>query len=429
MADVCGGLHAAHELQGADGDSLGVVHRDVSPQNVLVNTRGVAKLIDFGIAKARDRIAGDTNSETLKGKVQYMAPEQALGRPIDRRADVWAVGAVLFHLLSGKPPFETENEIQTLFVLSSGRPAPPLRGDVHPAVAAVVRRALSHAPAARYATALEMQHALEEAIVQAGLVTSSATVAAYLAEHTGDRSEKRKEAISARPQGRRGPRPVRAADAVEHRAAPDRGVELRDGDSFARAVRGDEPQRVRRDEPELCERQDSGFGRGVDPSARGSPRRALRPRRRRGRSRGRRARHRGAAGGSEPNHVGVVEAGAPGRGGASTPCARDRPHSARRFVRAGRGSVRDRQCVFGAARNGSCAASSVTQARCRPRAASRPHRAEASGDAEACQPRPDQGERWFLGELSARHGSSQRSSPRARRTPILRRPTARPPAP
>ncbi len=196
MADVCGGLHAAHELQGADGQSLGVVHRDVSPQNVLVSTKGVAKLIDFGIAKARDRIAGDTNTETLKGKVQYMAPEQALGRPIDRRADVWAVGAVIFHLLCGKPPFEAENEIQTLFVLSSGRPAPPLRGNVHPAVAAVVRRALSHAPAARYATALEMQQALEDAIVQAGLVTSSATIAAYLAENTRDRSEKRKEAIS-----------------------------------------------------------------------------------------------------------------------------------------------------------------------------------------------------------------------------------------
>jgi serine/threonine-protein kinase len=196
MADVCGGLHAAHELHGSDGQLLGVVHRDVSPQNVLVSTKGVAKLIDFGIAKARDRIAGDTNTETLKGKVQYMAPEQALGRPIDRRADVWAVGAVIFHLLCGKPPFEAENEIQTLFVLSSGRPPPPMRADVHPAVALVVRKALSHAPGARYATAFEMQQALEDAIVRAGLVTTSASIAAYLADNTGDRSEKRKEAIS-----------------------------------------------------------------------------------------------------------------------------------------------------------------------------------------------------------------------------------------
>jgi eukaryotic-like serine/threonine-protein kinase len=196
MADVCGGLHAAHELQGDDRQPLGVVHRDVSPQNVLVSTRGVAKLIDFGIAKARDRLAGDTNAETLKGKVQYMAPEQALGRQVDRRADVWAVGAVLHHLLGGKPPFEAENEIQTLFVLSSGRPPPPLRGDVHPAVAVVVRRALSHSPAARFATAAEMQQALEDAIVKAGLSTSQATIASYLADRMGDRADKRKEAIA-----------------------------------------------------------------------------------------------------------------------------------------------------------------------------------------------------------------------------------------
>jgi serine/threonine-protein kinase len=196
MADVCGGLHAAHELLGPDGQSLGVVHRDVSPQNVLLSTRGVAKLIDFGIAKARDRLGGDTNAETLKGKVQYMAPEQALGRPVDRRADIWAVGAVLHHLLTGKPPFEAENDIQTLFVLSSGRPPPPMRGDVHPAVAAVVRRALTHTPAARFATAAEMQGALEEAIIQAGLSTTSAQIAAYLQQQMGERATKRKEAIA-----------------------------------------------------------------------------------------------------------------------------------------------------------------------------------------------------------------------------------------
>ena len=196
MADVCGGLHAAHELHGADGAQLGVVHRDVSPQNVLVSTKGVAKLIDFGIAKARDRLSGETNTDQLKGKVQYMAPEQALGRPVDRRADVWAVGAVLYHLLGGRPPYEADNDVATLFVLSSGRPPPPLRSDVHGAVAAVVRRALSFTPHARYATAAEMQQALEEAIVRSGLVTTAAGVAAYLAAQMGERAEKRKEAIA-----------------------------------------------------------------------------------------------------------------------------------------------------------------------------------------------------------------------------------------
>ena len=148
MADVCGGLHAAHELHGADGRPLGVVHRDVSPQNILVSTKGIAKLIDFGVAKARNTAASreDTNTSQLKGKVRYMAPEHALGHEMDRRADRWAVGAVLYHLLSGRAPFEGENEANTLFLLTSGRPPTPMRGTVHSAVAAVVRRALSHEP-------------------------------------------------------------------------------------------------------------------------------------------------------------------------------------------------------------------------------------------------------------------------------------------
>ena len=196
MADVCGGLHAAHDLHGPDGQFLGVVHRDVSPQNILVSTRGLAKLIDFGIAKARNRISEDTSAGQLKGKVRYMAPEQALGHVVDRRADVWAVGAVLYHLLSGRAPFEGENEVKTLFLLTSGRPPTPMRGNVHPAVVAVVRRALSHAPDARFATAAELQLAIEDAIKQADLVTTSTAVGAYLAQEVGARAQKRKEAIA-----------------------------------------------------------------------------------------------------------------------------------------------------------------------------------------------------------------------------------------
>jgi serine/threonine-protein kinase len=196
MADVSGGLHAAHELRDSAGQPLGVVHRDVSPQNVLLSTQGVAKLIDFGIAKARDRLAGDTNTDQLKGKVQYMAPEQALARPMDRRADVWAVGAVLYHLLVGKPPFEAENEVQSLFLLASGKPPAPLPPSVPAAVAAVVRKALSNAPDRRYATASELQQAIEAAMVEAHLTTTTAAVAAFLEKHAGERAKKRRDAIA-----------------------------------------------------------------------------------------------------------------------------------------------------------------------------------------------------------------------------------------
>jgi serine/threonine-protein kinase len=192
LSDVCGGLHAAHELQDADGKPLGVVHRDVSPQNVLVSTKGVAKLIDFGIATARDRITDDTSAGQLNGKVRYMA----LGREADRRADIWAVGAVLYHLLSGRAPFEGENEMKTLFLLTSGRPPVPMRGVFHPSIVAVVRRALSHAPDARFPTAAEMQEAIEDAIKQAEVATTTTAVAQYLAQEVGGRAEKRKEAIA-----------------------------------------------------------------------------------------------------------------------------------------------------------------------------------------------------------------------------------------
>src|SRR5690606_5718613 len=94
LADAAAGLHAAHELKDKTGASLGVVHRDVSPQNILVSNAGTTKIIDFGVAKAKDRVSQDTSAGQLKGKIRYMAPEQALGRALDHRADVWALGAI-----------------------------------------------------------------------------------------------------------------------------------------------------------------------------------------------------------------------------------------------------------------------------------------------------------------------------------------------
>jgi len=195
LADVCGGLHTAHELREEDGSLLGVVHRDVSPQNVLVSSKGIAKLIDFGIAKARDRLAGDTNAGQVKGKIRYMAPEQAVGGKVDRRADIWAIGAILYHLLSGKPPYDGENDVQALMVLTSGRPPVPLPPSVDPAVARVVKKALTATLDSRFATALELQEAIEEAIVEAGLQTTTSAVSAFIGEHMADRAKKRKEAI------------------------------------------------------------------------------------------------------------------------------------------------------------------------------------------------------------------------------------------
>jgi serine/threonine-protein kinase len=197
LADTCAGLHEAHEMKDGAGSPLEIVHRDVSPHNILVSTRGIAKLIDFGIATARSRAGGETSSGVLKGKIQYMAPEQALSQPVDRRGDIWAVGAILYHLLAGKPPYEGDNQLATLHLLGSGRPPVPLGPNVHGAIAAIARKALSFTAANRYSTAAEMRDALEHAMVEARLQTTTAEVAAFAAKHLGDRVEKRRNAIEA----------------------------------------------------------------------------------------------------------------------------------------------------------------------------------------------------------------------------------------
>ncbi len=197
LSDTCAGLHEAHEMRDASGRPLEIVHRDVSPHNILVSTKGTAKLIDFGIATARSRAGAETSSGVLKGKIQYMAPEQALGQRLDRRADIWAVGAILYTLLTGKPPFEGENPLATLHLLGSGRPPMPLPSSVHPAISAIVRRALSFAADHRFPTAADLREAIERAMVAAQCPTTPSEVAAFAAVHLSDRIEKRRASVDA----------------------------------------------------------------------------------------------------------------------------------------------------------------------------------------------------------------------------------------
>jgi serine/threonine protein kinase len=196
MVEVCGALHAAHDVRMANGELAGVVHRDVSPHNILVSTKGTAKLIDFGLAKARDRVADETSAGTVKGKLRYMAPEQIVGPAVDRRADVWAVGATLYHLLSGEPPYEAETDVDVYRALMSGRPPRRLGPAVHPAVEAVVLRSLAWHPDQRFATAYDFQRALEQAMRATGLDASASHIASFLADHLGDRAQQRQEAVT-----------------------------------------------------------------------------------------------------------------------------------------------------------------------------------------------------------------------------------------
>jgi serine/threonine-protein kinase len=193
-ADAAAGLHAAHDLKDRDGTSLGVVHRDVSPQNILVGNNGSTSVIDFGVAKARDRVSQETSAGQLKGKIRYMAPEQALGKTVDHRADVWAIGAMLYEMFTGNPPYDGMNEVATLRKLTT-EPPPKMDETFPEAIRAVVDKALGYEPEDRFSSALELNLALEGAMVEIGEPTTTAIVAHYTGQLLADRKTARRRAV------------------------------------------------------------------------------------------------------------------------------------------------------------------------------------------------------------------------------------------
>jgi serine/threonine-protein kinase len=194
VSDACAGLHAAHELRDTNGEMLNVVHRDISPHNILVSVTGVTKIIDFGIAKAKERVAEETNTDELKGKVDYMAPEQAVGKSIDRRADVWSLGAVLYYLCSGNPPYDADTKVASLMARIEGKPPTPLSPNVPPAVKAIITKAMHREPEKRFATCAEMQRAVDEAMTQLGTAATT-DVAAFVRLHLAESEQTRKRAV------------------------------------------------------------------------------------------------------------------------------------------------------------------------------------------------------------------------------------------
>jgi len=161
IAQAASGLGYAHALTDGDGRPLGVVHRDVSPQNVLLSFEGAVKLIDFGVARAFGRVA-HTSPGGLKGKIEYMSPEQASAEEVDHRADVFALGVVLWEVLTGRRLYRRETELATMrAILDDPIPRPSEVADVPPELDAVVMRALRKRRDARFASAHEMAQALE----------------------------------------------------------------------------------------------------------------------------------------------------------------------------------------------------------------------------------------------------------------------------
>lgn len=184
ISRVCRGLEYAHNKKGRDGQNLAIVHRDVSPKNVMLNYEGVVKLTDFGIAKAR-MVMEQEEGEVLMGKVEYMSPEQARYEATDRRSDIFSLGIVMYELLTGHHIFETEDIYQTLENVKD-KPIPnpkKFRPDLPDMLCEILMRSLERDLDKRYQAAGEMGVALEYYMYHKGYGPTNVTLGNYLKDY------------------------------------------------------------------------------------------------------------------------------------------------------------------------------------------------------------------------------------------------------
>jgi serine/threonine protein kinase len=188
VMDACAGLDYAHKKADPSGNPLNIVHRDISPQNILITFDGGVKVVDFGIAKAADQ-ATVTRSGVLKGKYSYMSPEQAAGKRVDCRSDIFALGVVLYELLTGTRLFKRQSDIQTLNAVTTCEVTPP--SQVNPRVPVdlepIVMKALAREPEHRFQEAVELQLALEDWLIERRMPSSSAHLSAFMQEIYAER--------------------------------------------------------------------------------------------------------------------------------------------------------------------------------------------------------------------------------------------------
>jgi serine/threonine protein kinase len=195
VSDACAGLHAAHEATDPDGQSLGIVHRDVSPPNILVSMHGHVKVSDFGIAKARHQLHSRTRTGEIKGKFAYIPPEQILGRGVDRRADVYAMGCVLYVATLGVRPFGGGATALGKIVQGKYRLPSELKSDYPEELQAIVVKALAADPTQRYQTTEEMRIALEQWMLSSSRMVVPGDVARIVRERMNPERKKLVEAV------------------------------------------------------------------------------------------------------------------------------------------------------------------------------------------------------------------------------------------
>jgi len=190
MTGAAAGLHHAHERLGHDGRPLGIVHRDVSPSNLMVSYEGGVKVVDFGVAKAENR-AQETRSGTVKGKIAYLSPEQCKGTAIDRRSDLFSLGIVFWEMLTVERLYKRNSDFENMTAIVTEPPIPPSarRQGIPPELDQIVLRLLSKEPDDRYQTADELVEALEDVAPKVGALISTSSVGRLLREMFGQRPE------------------------------------------------------------------------------------------------------------------------------------------------------------------------------------------------------------------------------------------------
>lgn len=260
ILDALAGLHAAHELTSLSGQLVGVVHRDFSPQNILVGLDGVSRLADFGVAKAASRLSF-TQTGFVKGKTCYMSPEQARGQDIDRRCDVWAAGVVAWELLAGRPLHPSQNDAVTLLKIVTEEPPrlSTVRSDIPPELEDAVAHALTIDLEIRCPDAATFARELATACHNARLrIAEAGEVGAHVAALVGGKLKERRERV-AEILELRGRMDRLATTALEMAAiTPAATVESRAARSFADA--GVDPTVRERAEPAVTVRERASPG-------------------------------------------------------------------------------------------------------------------------------------------------------------------------